>query len=239
MFIRNLLFCFIVLNFGCFLNPYFRGAVTPEESEGFSSELLLPFIGNPVIRGETVFFPQTGLTWMRCTLGQTFDLQSNSCGDTASGLFPYCFSPDNSCNGGVAGRTLTSGPAFDACTAYSPPGFSFIWRVPTHSELKSLVFCSNGIDLTNVSSSETCAAGGAYTPPTILTNLFPPGSTLFGIPYWTSTSALVDGSVALEINFETGATLSSASKTASGLLRCVAGGDSFSSPSFSQSADSL
>ncbi|PJZ51296.1 DUF1566 domain-containing protein [Leptospira adleri] len=217
---RILFSLFSLTYFSCYLNPYFRDLVSPEEEKDSPLAFLLLFAGTPLVRGDVIFFPQTGLTWMRCTLGQTFDSSTNTC-STISLAPIYCSSLDNQCNGNLLGGVLSSGPAFDACAGFSSSNISAKWRVPTHLELKSTVSCSNGTDLKNSNDTQTCGTGSNV--PTIRTEWFPGVPTNDPIEFWSSSSDPSNASFAWKVNFSTGATNRTAGKNSSGYLRCVTG----------------
>lgn len=223
LFFRILLSCFLFLNVACYLNPYFKDIVSPDKEDDSPIPALILLIAGttPVIQGETIFFPLSGLTWMRCSQGQTYDAASDSC----SGFLvspQYCTTSDNQCNGSLGG-TLTSGPAFDSCSNFSISGRSLTWRVPTHAELKGLVFCSNGTDLANPKdNSKTCSSTGTeFDVPTIRKDWFPGNPTSNPIEFWSSTSDPSDSTTAWRVNFTSGITSTTTVKISSGYLRCV------------------
>ncbi|AOP35028.1 hypothetical protein A0128_14940 [Leptospira tipperaryensis] len=218
LFIRILLSLFLFFHSSCYLNPYFRDAVSPEDEKDSPLALLLLFVGAPIIRGDVISFPQTGLSWMRCTLGQTFDSSTNTC--TTISVAPiYCSTLDNQCNGNLLGGVLSSGPAFDACAGFSSSNITAVWRVPTHLELKSLVSCSNGTDLKNSTDTQTC--GASFDVPTIRKDWFPGIPTSAPVEFWSSTSDPSNATFAWKVNFSSGATNLTAGKNSSGYLRCV------------------
>ncbi|WP_061222453.1 DUF1566 domain-containing protein [Leptospira weilii] len=220
---RIFLSFFLLLNSACYLNPYFRDFVSPEQEKDSLVSLLLILISGtqvpPVIQGETIFFPSTGLTWMRCSRGQTYDVATDSC--TGFLVSPqYCSTLDNQCNGTLGG-ILTSGPAFNSCSTFNVSGKTMTWRVPTHAELKGIVYCSNGADLTN-SQDKTCATTGtSFETPTIRKDWFPGNPTGSLVEFWTSTSDPLNSTTAWKINFTTGSTNTTTAKNVSGYLRCV------------------
>ncbi|TGK34498.1 DUF1566 domain-containing protein [Leptospira gomenensis] len=218
------IFCLTSFNFGCYLNPYFKEAVTVESYEDSSWTSLLIFAGTPILQGDTVLFPWTGLRWMRCSYGELYDQTQNEC--TFGAYFEvYCSSPDNQCNGSVSGGKLTSGQAFSDCQNSSSNYIGGTgWRVPTVTELKSLVYCSNGVDVANSTSTNGCAGGdGDFEVPTIRKWIFP-GQTLTSLPFWSSSSNSLDPSTAWSVDFSSGIANQNTSKTSIGVIRCVQGG---------------
>ncbi|AAN51046.1 DUF1566 domain-containing protein [Leptospira interrogans] len=220
-----LFFFFLSFSSACYLNPVFKDLVSSDEKEESLIPLLLILsstaVSPPVIQGETIFFPSTGLTWMRCSRGQTYNASSDSC--TGFLVSPqYCSSLDNQCNG-TSGGTLISGSAFDSCSTFQVSGKSATWRVPTHSELKGIIFCSNGTDLTQSQDySKTCASSGtSYEAPTIRKDWFPGNPTGSLIEFWSSTSDPQNSAVAWKVNFTNGSTNITSPKNVSGYLRCV------------------
>ncbi|AVQ12983.1 PF07603 family protein [Leptospira santarosai] len=212
------------LSTACYLNPYFRDFVFPDKEKDSLVSLLLVLVAGaqapPVIQGETIFFPSTGLTWMRCSRGQTYDVVTDTC--TGFLVSPqYCSTLDNQCNG-TPGGTLVSGPAFNSCSTFNVSGKAMTWRVPTHTELKGIVYCSNGTDLTNSQDNKTCTTTGvSFETPTIRKDWFPGNPTGSLIEFWTSTSDPSNSTAAWKINFATGSTNTNSAKNVSGYLRCV------------------
>ncbi|AVV79059.1 Lcl C-terminal domain-containing protein [Leptospira santarosai] len=214
----------LLLNTACYLNPYFRDLVFPDKEKDSLVSLLLVLIAGaqapPVIQGETIFFPSTGLTWMRCSRGQTYDVVTDTC--TGFLVSPqYCSTLDNQCNG-TPGGILASGPAFNSCSTFNVSGKAMTWRVPTHAELKGIVYCSNGADLTNSQDNKTCTrTGTSFETPTIRKDWFPGNPTGSLIEFWTSTSDPSNSTAAWKVNFTNGSTNTTTAKNVSGYLRCV------------------
>jgi Protein of unknown function (DUF1566) len=92
--------------------------------------------------------PKAGLMWMRCSLGQKWD--------------------GTNCQGEAARYSWDK--AMEA-----PKLFEFAsykdWRIPSHDELKSLVYCSGG--LINRLDKKHSQCDGDYTSPTITQTAFP------------------------------------------------------------------
>lgn len=83
-FLRIFISSFLFLSSACYLNPVFKDLVSSDEKKEESLVPLLLILSStaaspPVIQGETIFFPSTGLTWMRCSRGQTYNAASDSC----------------------------------------------------------------------------------------------------------------------------------------------------------------
>jgi hypothetical protein len=95
------------------------------------------------VKGGLVKDTQTGLMWIRCSLGQTWD--------------------GSTCTGNA--KTYTWDEAMAVPENFEYAGFSD-WRVPDIDELKSLMYCSSG-----KRDDYTCI--GNYTRPTIIEAAFP------------------------------------------------------------------
>lgn len=110
--------------------------------------------------GATATDMDTGLMWMRCSLGQDWD--GTSCAGSA--------------------RKFTWGQALEAAGSFSHAGWSD-WRLPTLDELYGLVYCSSGRRF----ALDSAGAGGGcvdeYASPTILMAVFPNTSPA---RYWSS-----------------------------------------------------
>lgn len=123
---------------------------------------------------------ETGLQWMRCSLGQQWD--GESCAGVpealswarirdAAGAFNY--------EGGYAGKTD--------------------WRIPDVNELSSLVFCSSGYPQYWNTTKSPC--GGEYRRPAILDAAFPNTPSTW---FWTVSEDLQDPSSAWFVFFHYG-----------------------------------
>jgi len=96
---------------------------------------------------------QTGLTWMRCLVGQTWDTKRSRCNGKA--------------------ETFTGKQAKAILKNFA--GYSD-WRLPTIKELRSIVYCSNGDTKPSTTANNSgCDTKkyGAYTRPTIVEAVFP------------------------------------------------------------------
>lgn len=108
----------------------------------------------------------TKLTWMRCSLGQYWD-----------GL---------GCQNKAASYTWQE--AMESPHHFSYAGYSD-WRLPTHDELKSLVYCSSG-KTQLLGDKKLSACAGDYASPTIIKAAFPDTPAWFwsSSPYANSSS---------------------------------------------------
>lgn len=110
--------------------------------------------------GATATDPDSGLMWMRCSLGQDWD--------------------GANCVGSA--RQFTWGQAQEAAEAFTHGGWSD-WRLPTLDELHGLVYCSSGRRLALDSEGAGGGCVGDYASPTILSAVFPNTPTA---RYWSS-----------------------------------------------------
>jgi len=97
----------------------------------------------------TVVDSNTGLRWMKCVVGQTFDPALNNCaaggGGTVYGAKSYTFCSGPPVNGTYttctftadAAKTALDGVAFDVCNTFTIAGITG-WRLPTKIELEGL-----------------------------------------------------------------------------------------------------
>ena len=119
---------------------------------------------------------QTGLMWMRCALGQTWD------GATCQGKATKM-------NWHEAMKQTGDGFA----------GYSD-WRLPTIEELRTLVYCSSGKPETwNDTGNKPCE--GDYQRPTMASTVF---SSTLGLPFWSSSPYANYSNYAWYVNFYDG-----------------------------------
>ncbi|MCB1158185.1 MAG: Ig-like domain-containing protein [Leptospiraceae bacterium] len=163
----------------------------------------------------TIYDKSTGLIWLKCSQGQTWNENTNSCDGTAV-KYRYCDVNNNSCNSDASGNppyTLNgtgTSEAYTQCNNLNsnpPAGFAgrTNWRVPSVTELETL------LDLSGQNYSSTGALNNG--------NLFP--NTIAGF-YWSSTTYAPNTTSALLVGFVTGY-VHSVSKTFDGYVRCVSG----------------
>jgi hypothetical protein len=155
----------------------------------------------------------TNLVWSRCSQGQTYNFASKTCIGTVD-TFQYCNTNNGNCDNGT---TLISGPAFNTCNNLNlNGGFGGMlnWRVPTKSELESIVYCSDGTN-TPLPDGEIC--GDGYKFPTVKSGFFPNNKSS---DYWTSS--VYSNDEAWGIFFNAGYSDFN-SKTFYTYVRCVSG----------------
>ena len=117
----------------------------------------------------------TGLTWMKCSQGMTFNFSTNTCEGNYS-VFQYC-SNQTGCVNGITDELIglsTTSPVWETCRSLSYAGFSN-WRVPTLAELEVIAEDYSGsasqvsttmfpnIPLTNHWSSDAHAVGVGHS----------------------------------------------------------------------------
>jgi hypothetical protein len=122
----------------------------------------------------------TGLEWQRCSVGQTWNAETKRC-DGANTSFNWYE---------VQNLTKAGG-----------------WRVPTVTELRSLVYCSSGIPVTIGMSLDETSCDGDFTRPVIIVGAFPDVpylSNTIHSHYWSSTTSAEDPSMAWGVSFYKG-----------------------------------
>ncbi|MCX5871531.1 MAG: DUF1566 domain-containing protein [Deltaproteobacteria bacterium] len=125
----------------------------------------------------------TGLEWQRCSVGQTWNAETKHCDGSVIGYNWF----------GAQGLTKAGG-----------------FRLPTITELRSLVYCSSGIPITigmtldGVGCSEP--SGPTFTRPTIVTAAFPdvPLTSTVRSHYWTSSTSADDPNRGRGVSFYRG-----------------------------------
>ncbi len=132
----------------------------------------------------TVYDKETNLTWMRCSLGQTWD------GKTCTGeAKKYTWHDATKLTQQFAGSTA--------------------WRLPTIDELDSLVYCSNGRKPSvrpngkYVHDTNGLCLGNNYQKPTINIRAFPNMSDSFSY-YWSSSPNAYSSYYAWYVHFYNG-----------------------------------
>lgn len=118
----------------------------------------------------------TGLEWMRCSMGQDWSEKKKTC-DGSADTFTFEGAQD-------IARQLNNAGGYNGKRD---------WRVPTVDELKSLVVCTNG------RSSRECADGSAR--PTIAQTIFPRTPSNW---FWSSSPDVGDSGYAWGVGFHNG-----------------------------------
>lgn len=130
---------------------------------------LPPDISRYELRGnqnELVHDQVTGLTWIRCSMGQGAD--------------------ESGCTGEASGYTFAS--AQELVGIVNGPGFAGFndWRLPNSADLKTIIFCSNAGTIGG--SATQCSAASTvfseFETPTIFAPVFP---GTFNGRYWSSS----------------------------------------------------
>lgn len=187
-----------------------------------------------------------GVTWMRCTYGQTWNAATGDCtgaGDAANffgavGDLVFCRRVDglpdggqidggqtNDCNSGVPGGALNAGQnahistlylACDSLNASAVYGLNN-WRVASKAEFAAIESCSLGLTAPDVNGDYSCTPGSLA--PTVVANYFP--QTVEAI-YSTSTAdPCCDDSFWLNRYSDGLVTRSSGTKQLPSYARCV------------------
>lgn len=130
----------------------YPGLDCPEDLPGNAKKITTPdewqMEDRYLVKGGLVKDPTTGLIWMRCSFGQSWN--------------------GSTCKGKAAELSWTQATNVPRHFDYS--GYSD-WRIPTLEELKTLVYCSSGQSELTENGTSGCA--GDYEHPTILTGAFP------------------------------------------------------------------
>lgn len=150
------------------------------------------------LNGEIIKDTVTNLEWQRCSVGQTWNPDTKNCDGETSGYDWY---------------------------SASALVFEDGWRIPTVTELRSLVYCSTGDPILIGMDLYDTTCNGNYTRPTIIVEAFP------NVPYvdnnirahyWSSSSNDNDPGMAWVANFYKGNVGDDGTKFSPGLsLRLV------------------
>lgn len=130
------------------------------------------------IDGATATDMDTGLMWMRCSLGQDWN--------------------GTACVGEP--KRFTWGQALEAAEAFSHAGWSD-WRLPDLDELHALTYCSSGKRFALDSEGAGGGCAGEYVRPTILSSVFPDAPLA---RYWSSNPHALYSYRAWGVAFTTG-----------------------------------
>lgn len=145
-------------------------------------------INRYLVKDDLVKDTQTHLMWQRCSVGQNWN--GTSCeGDAKKYTWDNAMKLNNSSD-----------------SHYND------WRLPTHKELKTLVYCSSGQPTTWNSTINTdaknsqyngCTDNSGYTRPTLLTEVFPNMPEKY-FWYWSASPVADDSNYALVVGFYNG-----------------------------------
>lgn len=130
--------------------------------------------------GEIVFDAATGLEWQRCSLGQSWD--GGACAGNASR-----YNLDGAL---TAARDLNDGGGLGGYTD---------WRVPSHEELRTLVYCASGQPAYFKNDNAHCV--GSLGETAIVSKAFP---NTPGLSYWAASTVAENSSNAWFVDFGTG-----------------------------------
>lgn len=127
--------------------------------------------------GGVIYDQRTGLQWMRCAVGQSWNQQHQRCDGTA--------------------QTFTWAQARNQTRPND-------WRAPTLAELRSLVYCSTGQPVIVGITVEDGSCRGVYQQPTIVTAAFPDTEANH---FWSADGARQQAHAAWFVNFSSGVAL--------------------------------
>ena len=135
------------------------------------------------------------LFFMKCTQGQTYNSNSNSCIGSPITV-QFCntnINNNNSCNGNDRNLLVSSGPLYNSCNGINFAGKNQ-WRVPTKNELKLLINCSSQYQLPNdyfsCSNYTTPAINSLF--PGLFSGLYP--YYIISEAYWSANTVIEDSS---------------------------------------------
>ncbi len=114
----------------------------------------------------------TGYEWQRCSVGQTWNVSTQTC-DGTPGTYDW-------------NTAMTNWPETAA------------WRLPTIAELRTLVYCSSGTPILIDMTADFTQCSGNYQSPTIVSRAFP--NTVVGW-FWSSSPLAGYSNVAWYVNF--------------------------------------
>jgi hypothetical protein len=147
--------------------------------------------------GETVKDIVTNLEWQRCSVGQTWNAETKRCDGSPLPLDWY-----------NANELVVSDG----------------WRVPTVTELRSLVYCSSGDPVSIGMTLDYTSCGGDFTRPVIVVAAFPDVPYLYNVissHYWSSTTSTDDPNDAWGVSFYKGSVSDGPKGTAGLSVRLV------------------
>lgn len=122
----------------------------------------------------------TSLEWQRCSVGQTWNTDTKRCDGYNSPLNWYSANE----------LVLNNG-----------------WRLPTITELRSLVYCSSGDPVSIGMTLDYTSCGGTFIRPVIVGEVFPDVpyvNNIISSHYWSSTTSSDDPNSAWGVSFYKG-----------------------------------
>ncbi|MCZ8239874.1 MAG: DUF1566 domain-containing protein [Leptospiraceae bacterium] len=161
-------------------------------------------------------YSETTLTYAKCSIGQTWIREGNSCSPEIPSTGLYCPTNNNDCND--IGTSLLNNPlstAYAYCDSLELGGRSN-WRVATKNELKLTIACSD--NPTDIPIDNNVAGCGSIKRYFLNTNIFQLTGTGSIGSYWTATSQ--SSGIALYVDYTTGRT-TGAGKAIARQVRCV------------------
>ncbi len=148
----------------------------------------------------TVLDKRTGLYWMRCSVGTTWN--GSSCTGEPS---LYAWNEIGDVCGEYAGKNN--------------------WRVPHVTELETLIYCSSGKDKGRDDDGDIHGCVGNFQRPTIVQKIFPDINLDSQYPwYWSANIYEAEDLAALIVDFFTGDSMYSKQDNVE-YVRCVRDGD--------------
>ena len=171
--------------------------------------------------GGNIYTAKT-LTFMKCTQGQTYDSTNNTCIGSPI-TYQFCSTVSNNCNNGDLNQILGSAflnnaysSAYNTCDDLIFAGKTD-WRVPTISELKTLIHCT---DKTMPSVMYMGCSLGNFSSPAV-NGLFP---NTVAYNYWSSATYATLDQNALTVYFSDGSLSNSPKNTDTyHYIRCISG----------------
>jgi len=139
----------------------------------------------------------TNLEWQRCSVGQTWNAETKSCDGYNTPLNWYSANE----------LVLSDG-----------------WRLPTVTELRSLVYCSSGDPAFIGMALDYTSCGGSFTRPVIVVEVFPNvpyAGNVISSHYWSATTSADDPNNAWGVSFYKGSVSDGPKGTAGLSVRLV------------------